>query len=237
MRLRLFLLSFALVNLSYNGVEYAMTAQSETRPAVLSAEDMMRILPGNTLLAYDESGPFWMYYPSPGTVWGRSSSGDVDIGSWWIEDGRYCRSWRRWYDGQTQCWQLASYGEDRIVWLDGAQAIQGESLIQHGNAIGEVRPPLLASAATDIEIEPIAVTASIGPDPRAGDRSGRGSGTSRTGSSGGGSSGGGSSSGGSSSGGSSGGGSSGGGSSGGGSSGGGSSGGGSSGGGSSGGGS
>ena len=54
MRLRLFLLSFALANLSYNGVQYAVTAQSETRPAVLSAEDMMRILPGNTLLAYDE---------------------------------------------------------------------------------------------------------------------------------------------------------------------------------------
>ena len=33
MRLRLFVLSFALTNLSYNGVQYAMTAQSETRPS------------------------------------------------------------------------------------------------------------------------------------------------------------------------------------------------------------
>ncbi|HVG81319.1 MAG TPA: hypothetical protein VNB28_03455, partial [Methylomirabilota bacterium] len=153
MRLRLFVLSFALANLSYNGVHYAMTAQSETRPAVLSAEDMMRILPGNTLLAYDESGPFWMYYPAPGVIWGRSSSGDVDIGEWWIEGGRYCRSWRRWYEGEPQCWQLASYGEERIVWLDSQQAVQGESLVQRGNAIGTVIPPQLASVSEDIPLE------------------------------------------------------------------------------------
>lgn len=29
---------------------------------------MIRILLGNTL-AYDKSGPFWMYFPEPGTVW------------------------------------------------------------------------------------------------------------------------------------------------------------------------
>ena len=40
MRLRRFLLSFGLANLCFNGVEYAVTAQSETRPTVLSAEDM-----------------------------------------------------------------------------------------------------------------------------------------------------------------------------------------------------
>src|SRR5688572_15840775 len=153
---------------------------------------MMRILPGNTLLAYDESGPFWMYFPTPGTVWGRSSSGDVDIGQWWIEDGRYCRSWWRWYDGEPQCWQLATYGEDRIVWMDGQQAIQGESFVHHGNAIGEIRPPLLASVATNIPVEPISVIGAIGPEPaRSGDRGGRGSSSSGSGSSsGGGSSGG-----------------------------------------------
>jgi len=97
MRLRRFLLSFGLANLCFNGVEYAVTAQSETRPTVLSAEDMMRILPGNTLLAYDKNGPFWMYFPEPGTVWGQSSDGDVDIGHWWIDGDQYCRSWRVWY--------------------------------------------------------------------------------------------------------------------------------------------
>ena len=166
MRIRLFLLSFALANLSYNGVQYAVTAQSETRPGVLSGEDMMRILPGNTLLAYDESGPFWMYFPEPGTVWGQSSSGDVDVGRWWIEDGRYCRSWRLWYDGATQCWTLATYGDNRLFWMDAQRSIQGESLINQGNAIGIIRPPLLASAAADIEIDPIAVTGTIGPEPR-----------------------------------------------------------------------
>ena len=166
MRKRLFLLSFALANLSYNGVQYAVTAQSETRPAVLSGEDMMRILPGNTLLAFDESGPFWMYFPEPGTVWGQSSSGDVDVGRWWVEDDRYCRSWRLWYDGATQCWTLATYGDNRIFWMDSQHAVQGESQVSQGNAIGSIPPPLLASTTTDIEIGPITVSGTIGPEPR-----------------------------------------------------------------------
>lgn len=167
MRLRLFVLSFALVNLSYNGVQYAMTAQSEQRPITLSGEDMMRILPGNTLLAYDESGPFWMYYPDLETIWGQSSSGDVDVGRWWAENGRYCRAWRRWYDGATQCWVLASYGDDRIVWMDGRESIQGESQVQPGNTIGAVQPLLLATLTTGTDIEPVAVTGAIGPQRRA----------------------------------------------------------------------
>jgi hypothetical protein len=168
MRLRLFVLSFALTNLSYNGAQYAMTAQSEPRRNVLSGEDMMRILPGNTLLAYDESGPFWMYYAGPDTVWGQSSSGDVDVGRWWIENGRYCRSWRLWYDGATQCWTLAADGDNRIFWLDDRESLQGESLIWEGNEIGKVRSPLIASAAADIEIDPIAVTGTIGPERQLG---------------------------------------------------------------------
>jgi hypothetical protein len=214
MRLRLFVLSFALTNLSYNSVQYAMTAQSEPRREILSGEDMMRILPGNTLLAYDESGPFWMYYAGPDTVWGQSSSGDVDVGRWWIENGRYCRSWRLWYVGATQCWTLAADGDNRIFWLDDRESLQGESLIWEGNAIGKVRAPLIASAAADIEIDPIAVTGTIGPERRtrfADNSSDRTASSSENGSSGGGSSGGGSSGGGSSGGGSSGGGSSGGG--------------------------
>ncbi len=199
MRLRLFALSFALANLSYNGIEYAMTAQSEPRPAILSGEDMMRVLPGNTLIAFDESGAFWMYYPSPDTVWGQSSTGDVDVGRWWIEDGRYCRSWRLWYDGRTQCWLLASYGENRIVWMDGRESIQGESLVQPGNAIGSAWPPILASLATDIAEEPIAITGAIAPErqTQAADRGPVGGGT-QSGSGSGGGSGGSSSSGGSS---------------------------------------
>ena len=161
MRLRLFVLSFAFANLAYNGIQYAMTAQSEPRPTILSGEDMKRILPGHTLLAYDEIGPFQMYFPDPGTVWGQSSTGDVDIGRWWIEDGRYCRAWRRWHDGATRCWLLASYGDNRIVWMDGGRSIQGESLVQPGNMIDVVWPPLLASL--DADFEPIAVTNAIAP--------------------------------------------------------------------------
>ncbi|MGH7187308.1 MAG: hypothetical protein ACREIB_13645 [Pseudomonadota bacterium] len=183
MRLRLFILSFALANLTYSGIQQAMTAQSEPRLAVLSGEDMKRILPGHTLVAFDETGPFWVYFPDPDTVWGQSSAGDVDIGRWWIEDGRYCRAWRRWHDGASRCWLLASYGADRIVWMDGQQAIQGESLVQSGNTIAGVWPPLLALVDTDVEAaavtaasEPQAPTESVGREP-AGNAAQRGSGS------------------------------------------------------------
>jgi hypothetical protein len=205
MRLRRFLLSFALANLFFNGVEYAVTAQSETRPAVLSAEDMMRILPGNTLLAYDKSGPFWMYFPGPGTVWGQSSSGDVDIGHWWIDGDRYCRSWRVWYGGATQCWKLVTYGDNHLYWMDNSDSVQGESLIQQGNTIGTIRMPQLAAATVASDLDPVAET-TIGPEPRmqsadgssdhtashSGSSSGQGGGNRGTGSSGGDPSGGGS---------------------------------------------
>ncbi|HXV23905.1 MAG TPA: hypothetical protein VED46_06575 [Alphaproteobacteria bacterium] len=161
MRVPLFLLTFSLTNLAYSGLHYTLKAQSETRD-LLSAEDMMRILPGHTLLTYDATGMFWMYFPSPGTVWGRSSSGDVDIGSWWIEEGRYCRIWRRWFKGEPQCSLLASFEKDRIVWLDGQQTVHAESLIQEGNTIGP--PPLLAStAAADIAVEPLAAAEIAAP--------------------------------------------------------------------------
>jgi hypothetical protein len=163
MRLRRFLLSFGLANLCFNGVEYAVTAQSETRPTVLSAEDMMRILPGNTLLAYDKNGPFWMYFPEPGTVWGQSSDGDVDIGHWWIDGDQYCRSWRVWYGGSTQCWKLVSYGDNRLLWMDSLNSIQGESVVQRGNAIGTIRMPQLAAATVASEVDPVAESATIGP--------------------------------------------------------------------------
>jgi hypothetical protein len=166
MRLRRFLLSFGLANLCFNGVEYAVTAQSETRPTVLSAEDMMRILPGNTLLAYDKNGPFWMYFPEPGTVWGQSSDGDVDIGHWWIDGDQYCRSWRVWYGGSTQCWKLVSYGDNRLLWMDSLNSIQGESVVQRGNAIGTIRMPQLAAATVASEVDPVAESATIGPEPR-----------------------------------------------------------------------
>jgi hypothetical protein len=208
MRFRLFLLSFALANLSYNGIQYAMTAQSETRPTVLSAEDMMRILPGHTLLAYDNGAPFWMYYPSPGTVWGQSSNGDVDVGRWWTEKGRYCRAWRRWYGGTPQCWNLANLGENRIAWID-RDAIRGETLVQPGNTIGTAVPQAqLVSLTTGVDADPASLGNGIGPEPRAelADRDaaqggGRSASSSGGGSSGGGSSGGSSGAGGASSGG------------------------------------
>ena len=133
---------------------------------MLSAADMMRILPGHTLLAYDHGQPFWMYYPSPGMVWGQSSNGDVDVGHWWTEKGRYCRAWRRWYDGAAQCWALATLGQDQLPgWI--TISIKGETLVQRGNTIGSAQPHFqLASLITDIDTNSVSPNSGIGPELR-----------------------------------------------------------------------
>ena len=83
-------------------------------PRPLSGRELQVLLLGNTLIGLDEDGPYWMYYPSADTLWGRSSEGDVDVGRWWIENDSYCRVWRRWFEGRTRCWQLARVGEDQV---------------------------------------------------------------------------------------------------------------------------
>jgi hypothetical protein len=137
-------------------------------PRELTGAAIQRALIGNTLLAQDENGPFWMYFPKPGTVWGQSSSGDVDIGHWWTDHDRYCRRWRKWYGGTTQCWTLAEHGDHQIIWIDRQKSVQGETLIQSGNTIGIAAK--IASVAPDVEVVPIAVTGTIGPERRLIDR-------------------------------------------------------------------
>jgi len=135
---------------------------------VLTGEEIRRALVGNTLLARDDNGPFWMYFPGADTVWGQSSSGDVDVGHWWVQQEKYCRQWRRWYGGATQCWTLADAGDDQIIWIDGQHTVQGATLIQPGNTIGLTTK--LASVAPAAETIPIAVTGTIGPERRFADR-------------------------------------------------------------------
>ena len=64
-------------------------------PRALSGRQLQLMLTGNTIIGMGDDGPFWMYYPDPRTLWGRSAAGDVDVGTWWVENDQYCRSWRR----------------------------------------------------------------------------------------------------------------------------------------------
>src|SRR5262245_34407227 len=77
-----------------------------------------------------------MHFPTYGTVWGKSSSGDVDIGRWWVEGNRYCRAWRRWQSGEKTCWTFASDGGTWLIWVSPDGSVAGESNIQVGNTIG-----------------------------------------------------------------------------------------------------
>src|SRR5262249_32642440 len=100
--------------------------------------ELPQVLIGNTLISQDQAGLLWSYYPKPGPPCGRPSGGDVDIGRWWIENDCYCRAWRRWFQGQTKCWQLAAVGTDGLMWLslDGKEV--GVSVVERGSTIGEM---------------------------------------------------------------------------------------------------
>jgi hypothetical protein len=111
----------------------------------LTGQEVAQVLTGNTLVGRDGKVPFWMHYPSSDTVWGLASSGDVDVGRWWIEGNRYCRSWRHWRDGQEQCWLLATDGSKQLLWIEPNGRASGESTVQTGNSIGQVGPPQLVS--------------------------------------------------------------------------------------------
>jgi hypothetical protein len=107
-------------------------------PHPLTGEEVQALLTGNTLIGWDKEGPFWMYYADGHTVWGRSSSGDVDVGRWWIENHSYCRSWRRWFAGETRCWQFSAVGDDILIWHSLTGEPMGRSTVRRGNAMGDV---------------------------------------------------------------------------------------------------
>ncbi len=150
-------------------------------PRPLTGHQVKAVLLGKTLIDID--GTVSMYYPTADTIWGLSGSGDVDVGRWWIENDSYCRSWRRWFDAEIRCWQLALGGNDSIFWYSLDGKLTGRSLVRPGNAIGEgtsvgASSPQLAEAASNSGSAPDAGAsrAVTGPDSEVGfgrkDRSG-----------------------------------------------------------------
>jgi hypothetical protein len=148
------------------------SAAADSRP--LSGPELQALLLGNTLIGIDEDGPFWMYYPSADTIWGRSAGGDVDVGRWWIEDGSYCRAWRRWFDGSSRCWRMAWDGGDQLLWYSPSGAPAGSSIVREGNAIGDVpqgaADTRLADASTGLSaaLNALVAHAIIGEERRTG---------------------------------------------------------------------
>jgi hypothetical protein len=112
----------------------------------LSGQEVRQLLGGNTLVGRDGAGPFWMHYPSEDTVWGLASSGDVDIGHWWVSGNHYCRSWRHWSNGREQCWLFATDGSDELLWIEPDGRSSGKSTIQAGNTIGRLTRSQTAAA-------------------------------------------------------------------------------------------
>jgi hypothetical protein len=130
----------------------AEPAASELR--TLSGEEIRRVLTGNTLVGYDGAGPYWMYYPSGGTIWGQASNGDVDVGRWSVEGNLYCRAWRRWRGQAERCWNFATDGFNRLIWMEPSGNPSGESTLQAGNTIGQVTGAQLVSLYLESDAVP-----------------------------------------------------------------------------------
>ena len=174
MRVRLLLLPAILAATFLALLPHALALDS---PRPLSGRELQMLLLGNTLIGTDEDGPYWMYYPSADTLWGRSAGGDVDVGKWWIENDSYCRAWRRWFEGRTRCWQMMSEPGDVLLWysLDGER--EGRSLVRAGNAMGDLpqmdaAPSQLADAGTGLssELEAVVARAAVPPEDQIGPR-------------------------------------------------------------------
>ena len=126
----------------------------------LDGEEIRRVLIGNTLVGYDSTGPFWMYYPSADTLWGQASNGDVDIGTWRIQGNFYYRAWRRWLDGSERRWLFTTDGSSRLIWLTPDGTPDGESTVQAGNTIGQIGEARAVAGLVAADVEPAA-----GPAP------------------------------------------------------------------------
>jgi hypothetical protein len=130
MKLRLATLPLSIALASCGGNHPSEYDSAALKAWTLSGDQVQSVLTGNTLVGYDEAGPFWMYYPSVGTIWGRASNGDVDVGQWRVQNDFYCRTWRRWRSGKEQCWRFAtdcfaragSWRQFQNGWLDRARA-------------------------------------------------------------------------------------------------------------------
>ena len=134
--------------------DVAQNIAAEERLDVLTAEEVRRVLTGNTIVGTRDGRRYWVYHPTGAAMWGLESSGDVDAGSWHLNGDLYCRAWRRWHEGREKCWRLAINSLNQLVWVDPGGWVVGASQLQAGNTIGLAATPQQVQAYLDPEISP-----------------------------------------------------------------------------------
>lgn len=93
-----------------------------TASGVLVQGDRLReLLTGSTLRAGDcYQVPFDVIFQKDGKMLGLSTHpGDEDEGYWWIENGRWCRQWKRWQFAEERSFSVMVHGKI-FKWFDEA---------------------------------------------------------------------------------------------------------------------
>ena len=109
--------------------------------SALDKTEIRERLEGNTLrgTSYTAENPkyadYVIYYPSYGEM--KLVSADFrDSGTWRVDDGRYCRTWKEARQSEEECWSYYEGANGEIYWVDQDGVKTDDSVIEAGNADG-----------------------------------------------------------------------------------------------------
>ncbi|HEX6000483.1 MAG TPA: SH3 domain-containing protein [Hyphomicrobiaceae bacterium] len=162
-------------------------AFAEAKPARLSGPEIRTLLAGATVEIDAPLGNrLPIRYERDGKLAGRARDlasylgSASDTGKWWIASDQLCHKWKRWFNGEPQCFRLKAEGRRIHWWMqDGntgtatitvpapIEVAAAASAASHANAEkGAAPPPRVQAYATAAMLPlPSAPTGSSAPEP------------------------------------------------------------------------
>jgi len=119
----------------------AFTSTDVAAQQPLTTVEIKSSVIGNTLSGYNERG--WSvdaYYHPDGTLSGRIQGGDgnnyFDGGKWNLSnDGKLCRQWTKWRDGELDCFRVYRMNEKQVRIKAIDRDYEGEYEVQQGDRL------------------------------------------------------------------------------------------------------
>ena len=73
---------------------------------LLSGEEIVAVLTGNSISGDNWDGPFTVYFPEYGKMVGVRATHYRDAGTWRVEQEALCAKWEDWWGGVERCWGI-----------------------------------------------------------------------------------------------------------------------------------